>query len=287
MKKIWGVILSFFIVSLTFAQVPNGSFENWTNGQPDNWETSNALSLYTNITRTTIAHSGSYALKGEVISTLLSGVLSIINPFILSGVKGEGFPINQRYNKINGYYEFIADSGDRFIANIKMVKGGNQIAYSVDSLNPSSAYKFFSFNITYLTNDVPDTCIIQFIIIGPSSGIDYHIGSYFILDDLSLSGTETNVKTSPEFPEEYKLFQNYPNPFNPSTNIEYSLPQSGLVQLTIYNVLGKKISTLVNQFESGGNHMVSFNAANLPSGIYFYKLQVNNFLAVKKLMLIK
>jgi hypothetical protein len=287
MKKIRGMILSFFIVSLTFAQVPNGGFENWTNGQPDNWSTSNANTLYTNVTRTTKAHSGSYALKGEVIDTPLSGILSIINPFIKTGEKGEGFPISQRYSNLNGYYQFSADSGDIFIVNVTMMKAGKQMAFSVDSLNPSSSYKLFSSNITYLSSEVPDTCIIQFTIWGPSGGVDYHVGSYFILDDLSLSGTATAVKPNSNIPKEYNLYQNYPNPFNPSTAIEYSIPKSGLVQLTIYNVLGKKVSTLVDRYEPDGIHHVNFNASNLASGIYFYKLRVNNFTAVKKLMLIK
>ena len=222
-----------------------------------------------------------------MIDTPLSGILSIINPFIKTGIKGEGFPINQRYSNLNGYYQFYADSGDIFIANVTMMKAGKQMAFSVDSINPSSSYKLFSFNITYLSTEVPDTCIIQFTIWGPSGGVDYHVGSYFILDDLSLSGIATAVKSNSNILKEYKLYQNFPNPFNPNTAIEYFIPQNGLVQLTIYNVLGKKVNTLVDRYESGGIHHVNFNAANLPSGIYFYKLRVNDFLAVKKLMLIK
>ncbi len=287
MKEVRGIVLSFFIVSLTFAQVPNGSFENWTSGQPDDWNTSNVNGQYINITRTTDKHSGFYALKGSVINTSLANP-PIANPFIRSGTNGDGFPIDQLFAKIEGYYQFSSDSGDIFIVNVNMMKTGKQIAYSVDSLAPSSSYKLFSYNIKYLSTEVPDTCVIYFIILGSaSSGIDYHVGSYFILDDISLSGIATAVKSNPLLPLSYSLYQNYPNPFNPSTVIEYSIPKSGIVLLTVYNVLGIKVGNLVNMYEPAGKHQINFNASNLSSGVYFYKLQVNNFFAVKKFVHVK
>lgn len=88
-------------------------------------------------------------------------------------------------------------------------------------------------------------------------------------------------------PKEYSLSQNYPNPFNPSTIINYSIPKSGMVTLRIYNVLGQEVKTLVNQIQNPGSHRVSFNASALSSGIYFYSLTAENFVQVKKMMLIK
>ncbi len=286
MKKISSLILSFLFVSFTYAQILNGGFENWTGGQPDSWTTSNSPLLYTNITRTTDAYSGSYALRGDVISTDIPG-LSVINPFITSGTNGKGFSINKRYAKISGYYIFNADSGDKFIANITMMKAGKPIASGIDSLTSVASYKLFEFSLNYSSSETPDTCIIQFIILGKSGNVDYHVGSYFILDNLSLSGTATGIISTHESPRNYILYQNYPNPFNPETSIKYFIPQSGLVSLTIYNVLGLKIRTLTNEFQPAGIHMINFNAVGLSSGIYFYMLQVNNFEAVKKLILIK
>ena len=285
-KKIIGLILSLFLTSFLYGQVPNGGFENWTNGQPDYWTTSNSPSLYNNITRTTNAHSGSFSVKGEVINTSIAG-LSKINPFIRSGNTGDGFPVAQRYDSINGYYQFHADSGDKFIANITMMKAGQPIGNGVDSLTPVSSYKKFNFNIVYDTTEVPDTCIIIFIITGPTGSVDYHLGSYFILDDLSLSGIATSVETTSKVPKNYILYQNYPNPFNPNTTIKFSLLNSGVVKLILFDILGRKIATLFNGFETAGIHEVNFNSANLPSGIYFYKLQADKFSAVKKLVLLK
>jgi hypothetical protein len=88
-------------------------------------------------------------------------------------------------------------------------------------------------------------------------------------------------------PENYKLSQNYPNPFNPTTVIEFSLPKSGVATLEVFNILGQKIATLVNEKLSAGNYRFDFNAKNIPSGVYLYKLNVNNFTAIRKMMLLK
>ena len=87
--------------------------------------------------------------------------------------------------------------------------------------------------------------------------------------------------------QNYSLSQNYPNPFNPNTTISYSIPERGNVKLTVYNSLGQVISELVNEEKPAGNFSVQFNAANLPSGVYFYQIKSGNFNSTKKLILIK
>ncbi|HSP87840.1 MAG TPA: T9SS type A sorting domain-containing protein, partial [Ignavibacteriaceae bacterium] len=85
----------------------------------------------------------------------------------------------------------------------------------------------------------------------------------------------------------FTLEQNYPNPFNPSTKINFSLINSEYVTLKVYDILGKEIASLVNEEKPAGSYGVEFNAAEVSSGIYFYKLQAENFIDVKKMMLIK
>jgi hypothetical protein len=92
--------------------------------------------------------------------------------------------------------------------------------------------------------------------------------------------TQTNL-------DKYNLSQNYPNPFNPTTTINYSLPNSSFVKLVVYNSIGQEIATLVNETIAAGNHNVEFDASNLPSGIYFYKLQAGSFVETKKMILLK
>jgi hypothetical protein len=85
----------------------------------------------------------------------------------------------------------------------------------------------------------------------------------------------------------FSLFQNYPNPFNPSTKIIYSLPELAKVTLTIYDILGREVVNLFSGSQEAGEYSVNFNAASLPSGIYFYKLTAGKFTEVRKMQLIK
>ncbi len=85
----------------------------------------------------------------------------------------------------------------------------------------------------------------------------------------------------------YELYSNYPNPFNPTTQISYQLPKDGFVNLVVYNSLGQEVAKLVNKHQSSGKYTVEFNAKNLPSGLYIYKLQAGEFSSVKKMMLTK
>jgi hypothetical protein len=98
----------------------------------------------------------------------------------------------------------------------------------------------------------------------------------------------TSVKESgTEYPGSFSLAQNYPNPFNPATTINYSIPKQSNVTIKVYNVLGKEIMTLVNEYKSTGNYKVEFDAKNLSSGIYFYQMKTNEFIQTKKMSLLK
>lgn len=104
----------------------------------------------------------------------------------------------------------------------------------------------------------------------------------------TVTGGVTSVNSiSNKIPDNYMLYQNYPNPFNPSTNIRYQLKHEQFVTVKVYNILGKEIRTLVNEKQTPGDYEVSFDAYNLPSGIYFYKIETNEFSNVKRMILIK
>jgi hypothetical protein len=85
----------------------------------------------------------------------------------------------------------------------------------------------------------------------------------------------------------YSLTQNFPNPFNPSTTIQYTIPQSGEVRLSVFNGLGEEVKTLVNETKEPGVYEVEFSANEFPSGIYFYKIQAGSFVDTKKMILLK
>jgi hypothetical protein len=88
-------------------------------------------------------------------------------------------------------------------------------------------------------------------------------------------------------PRRFELLQNYPNPFNPSTTIKYELPRPTEVRLSVYDILAREVSVLVNERREAGIHEVMFNASGLASGVYFYRLQARGFIQTMKLMVLK
>ena len=100
--------------------------------------------------------------------------------------------------------------------------------------------------------------------------------------------TITDVETDADLiPNEYKLGQNYPNPFNPITVIDYSIPQTTYVELKVINLLGQEVITLVSEEKSAGSYKVNIDASRLSSGVYFYQLRTGNYIATKKMILLK
>ena len=106
------------------------------------------------------------------------------------------------------------------------------------------------------------------------------------VQNLGSTSVEDNQESGAT-PTAFQLEQNYPNPFNPTTEIHFSLPDDSRVTLEVYNTLGSKVATLINGQMTAGSHSVTFDAAQLPSGIYFYKMNVNNFSSIKKMNLLK
>ncbi len=97
----------------------------------------------------------------------------------------------------------------------------------------------------------------------------------------------TDVNDPELTPDQFALAQNYPNPFNPSTTIKYAIQKSGFVSLRVYDMLGREVANLVNQDQSAGVYTVKFDASQLASGIYFYKLESGSQSIINKMMLVK
>lgn len=128
---------------------------------------------------------------------------------------------------------------------------------------------------------------------GVANGVTY----YYRISDVSLNGVEsmnryvvtvtpTNVVPN-EIPIKYSLSQNFPNPFNPTTDLVYALNKPGNVLLTVYDGMGRVVSTLVNEYQTAATYRVSFDGSNLPSGVYYYSLKTNGFETTRKMTLMK
>tara|TARA_R100001591_G_scaffold48341_2_gene59015 strand:+ start:9020 stop:11149 length:2130 start_codon:yes stop_codon:yes gene_type:complete len=110
---------------------------------------------------------------------------------------------------------------------------------------------------------------------------------YFVNTDAEDGGNTVSNESANFNPKEFTLAQNYPNPFNPSTNISFNLPQASDVSLKVYNMLGQEVATLINERMAAGAQIVTFDASNLSSGMYIYRIQAGEFSRTKKMMLIK
>ena len=118
----------------------------------------------------------------------------------------------------------------------------------------------------------------------------YHEGVEIVMENPEFEGMTislANFSAEPELPKEFSLAQNYPNPFNPATVIDYALPKAADVNLTVYNVLGQKVTTLVDTYQEAGQQQANFDASANASGIYFYRLVAGDFTETKKMMLLK
>ena len=171
----------------------------------------------------------------------------------------------------------------------------NLIHYSATQMNTASAscshpftpastdWGTFALLLPVGTNQVEFYCYSGFgdHVYIDSVGVQHSSGANSCWGIVGIQNPGINV------PKVYSLAQNYPNPFNPSTLINYSLPKAGNVELKVYDVLGREVAVLVNEFKQVGNYSVQFNANSFASGVYFYKLVSGNFTSVKKMVLMK
>ncbi|MBK7160249.1 MAG: T9SS type A sorting domain-containing protein [Ignavibacteria bacterium] len=117
-------------------------------------------------------------------------------------------------------------------------------------------------------------------------------GTYnYRLKQLDVNGNFEYFNLSNEIevgvPNSFDMSQNYPNPFNPSTKINYDLPVDGNVSIVLYDLTGRQVASIVNEVKTAGYYTVSFNASNLASGMYFYRISASNFVSTKKMVLVK
>ena len=171
----------------------------------------------------------------------------------------------------------------KWLSNIKeavridLFKGANRLLTIKDSVPNVGAYSW-----TIPSGTSPDsTYKIRVTSVADSSVYGASPGTF------AISSAVTKVDDKKAFPEEFALFQNYPNPFNPATAISYQLSAVSAVKLTVYDALGRRVATLVNEEMPAGFHTVTWNAQNYPSGIYIYRIVTGDRVESKKMMLVK
>ncbi|RMH85617.1 MAG: T9SS C-terminal target domain-containing protein, partial [Calditrichaeota bacterium] len=168
------------------------------------------------------------------------------------------------YSDVQGGYSGTGNiDADPLFADTVNYYLTDPVSPAIDAGNPDPAY-----------NDPEDSHRLGFACWPALGELRNDMGAYggpgVICNDSVLVAIDDELPES--VPSAFKLAQNYPNPFNPSTTIEFTLPEAAMVKLTIYNALGQEVATLVNGWMNAGTHQTTWEAGNLPSGIYFYRL---------------
>jgi hypothetical protein len=268
--------------SVSSAQIPNAGFETWSSGSPTGWITDNIPTIASPITKSSDAHSGSSSLQGQVISYL---TVALPPTAMIS------FPISAHYGSLIGYYKYSPVGGDSLVVVVAFFKSGTGIATGVFLTGTSvSTYTQFTAPIIYAGTAIPDSAYIDIVITNPSGKT--HNGSTFIIDDLAFGAITDVQEPVTASPAVFSLSQNYPNPFNPSTMITYQIPTDGTVRLEVIDVMGRTLTTLVNEQKPAGHFTVPFDGSKFASGIYFYRINViardgKSFSQTNKMILMK
>jgi len=155
------------------------------------------------------------------------------------------------------------------------------VGSDVYKVSVSDKYGFTSFSQFYWPGDTHE---FESEIMYTRYGFNYDLVSC-IID--SVNYLSISAEDEPNSPQSFTLSQNYPNPFNPITTIEFSVPKAAHVKLVVYDILGREVYVLANDYYATGSYKVSFNGAGLPSGVYFYNLQADGFTQTRKFVLLK
>ena len=186
-----------------------------------------------------------------------------------SGSGGYGVDIAAK----RGTLAVVSGSGLKLVT----VATGNELTHS-------SAISYSNPKVIQFSYTAPSTAGTDTIYANVDRG---YSGAWAFVPNYGFNVVLTSGIENNSAPLSYELSQNYPNPFNPTTTINYSIIKDGFVNLKVYNLLGKEVATLVNEKKNSGRYSVDFNSNELSSGIYFYKLETNDFSEMRKMTLLK
>ncbi len=274
-----GIILKTTNAGITWTEQNSGTSEWLTNISSSDTDCVVAVGDNGTILQTTNGGENWVNKSDPNIKVYLSGVM--VNSLFESWISGsEGVIIRIRRDTLD---TFTIETGDGIMAlgfvdpSVSLGVGDNGVVVSFDG----EQWKIETSNTSAWLNDV------HVIVEGKSKGATAYIYAVGTSGTI-IKKTMQIVNVDETLPiKSFYLSQSFPNPFNPTTTINFSLANSEFVTLKVYDVLGKEITTLVNEELNAGQHIKIFNAENLSSGVYFYKLQAGKFSETKKMMLIR
>lgn len=183
-----------------------------------------------------------------------------------TNITSTGFTVN--WNALNGASKYWIDISTK-----------DDFSTILSSYNNKLVDNVTTFNVTGL---LPNTTYYFRVCASNSGGTSPYSNTIIIVT--KVTGISDDLSA---IPNTFELYQNYPNPFNPTTTIKYQIPENAFVALKVYDITGREISTIVNDFKSAGTYEVKFDSERLPSGIYISKIEAGKFIQIKKMILIK
>ncbi len=232
----------------------------------------------------------------DIADTIAIDNLSILNDNLISEPIGVSDNSNFVYSVQYGINDSLsavqAMIDDRFISfKVQLLDAGTgEIIGDYDDVTYNAENIFEYGNISYQVNTqgIGNRTVRLKLVVGNNFNCDYTMSKIYSDASVLAKSNFKQIDFSGSNPvKTYELTQNYPNPFNPSTTIKYQIPQSGNVTVKVFDILGAEVATLVNEFQNKGRYEVNFDASKLSSGVYIYRLQVNDYSASKKMVLMK
>jgi hypothetical protein len=264
------IFLVIFINALK-AQIPNAGFEYWSSVNPDNWQTTNIPILPPSVLMDSDSFTGMLSVKGIVVG---DGDNHAFQPYLgISGAASQGFFISNSYDRFNGWFKSSLIAGDFFIGEIRMFNSNQETIANGSLIISSTQSSWTEFNvvINYLNSDTPVSCTIFFTISDSSLISSGHIGSYFLIDELSL--TQTVGITSPHLNE--LTINSTPGENSISIN---NFDDKNL-QYLLVDINGKIILSPPEYY-----HGEIISLGNLSCGVYFLNIFSNQDRIVKKVL---
>ena len=246
------------------------------------------------IDSTSTAYTDFIGQYGQMAIAANNQMLSSVNQ-TLSTIQNIGVP--GFVAPISSTAPASVDAGSNFTVSVSFKNFGGTTAdnlYAKIFLTSGFATATDSISVEGLTPGAIDS--VSFLVTAPNADTTGSYSVLFMSSDASSSSAGGPLRSTnatgvgqilPSVPKNYALLQNYPNPFNPSTVIEYAIPVRSHVTITIYDVLGRVVERLVNEVKYAGAYKVVFDASNLPSGVYFYRITAGSFVQTKKMMVVR
>ena len=184
----------------------------------------------------------------------------------------------QTASGIEVYANIPITNGDLYISDNHLIENGSMQSFG-SALKNGKTYIFFASDSAVSKKPL---CIIK------NTSMTNVTVTGFVNNHIPITiSSITSVDQKKSLPKTFILSQNYPNPFNPTTEIQYSIPKNAFVNITIYNILGQEVSTLINKEKNAGTYTTTFDGSRLASGAYIYRLRVGTFVSTKKMVLMK